>query len=879
MSRHREIIPEWRLYASQMIKLGYGVPLWQPAPLHNYERVQVGDVGYVREGRFHLLFSAGVPLGSRVKGVDVPSDFEYLDVGPVNQDQPRKAGPAKTAYIQISGGDVDASLDLPTTVVSGSIKFAFQASSTEGAILMTRLKTYRDNAERMGRFKKYILCNHKSWVQFANDEGHGIHTEDLLLVTGRDMTEDFSMIAFSHNERRFDVQFEAGAPLLASASASVWGSWQSQLPVYENWGPQEREPSLDGSQSPSPSVPTSSPQYNQCVFLRGYRIYRRAKLLPTVIRAAAGPHDLPPGDDSSNSELPVGPFDPGVGSDTESICPSGVDGVSISCTDFSVDINVPLTYDPLAELGKYILQNSEANLALVHDDDWSALPNLVRYSSEQDMGRVLSHIRPLIHSGDEVSNISTVGSDTHTSWYNMNDEVSRQLERFRLMWRFGGGRMVHTTNPAPTCILWETIPQPLLPSHNALSDPEFESLRFWLDHTSEQCSLDAAMRDLIRTGSLLVYSFHQRGNEIVSEIFARCSVPTKAAALNSLLPNFPALCTNENGLLVVQEIIDCLTRDCPTLLNDIRETLVPFVVPLLTDQYGRHIAQWCFYPAINNHLFVALANQILRIALDPIGAPVLIHILTTTSTADISIHCKNILAIELLINAPELASDSNGVLLLEWFLNSTSPSFPSRFSLLSTRLISTLSLLCSQPHSCSLLLKIINQREDPPASQELLNAIFSSRTLMRIMTSSRMDIHASIYTKFTAPCPRMVFFTADEQEYIMKQNDIGWWSAYFDYDEATGWVLGPNELASPYGPYGPHLFEWWQSSTALHLKAEPTSRSLSMRSTESRSGHSRAPCGGIQKRGASAPRKRTVDLLATLHSYDLVIKEGSVLAS
>jgi len=54
----------------------------EPGPIYSYRRVKPGDVGYVRRGRFHLLFSAEIPLRSRRLGIDVPLTFEPLDVGP-----------------------------------------------------------------------------------------------------------------------------------------------------------------------------------------------------------------------------------------------------------------------------------------------------------------------------------------------------------------------------------------------------------------------------------------------------------------------------------------------------------------------------------------------------------------------------------------------------------------------------------------------------------------------------------------------------------------------------------------------------------------------------------------------------------------------------
>ena len=74
--------------------------LREPAPIYSYKRVKLGDVGYVRRGRFHLLFSAGCPLGSREPGVDVPITFEPLDVGHVIFSQPRLPGYLSTNTVK-----------------------------------------------------------------------------------------------------------------------------------------------------------------------------------------------------------------------------------------------------------------------------------------------------------------------------------------------------------------------------------------------------------------------------------------------------------------------------------------------------------------------------------------------------------------------------------------------------------------------------------------------------------------------------------------------------------------------------------------------------------------------------------------------------------
>ena len=88
----------------------------EPGPIYSYRRVRLGDVGYICEGRFHLLFSAGIPLGSRVLGTDVPLTFEHLDLGPIIHDEVRPPGYLRTDTVRQIGADVGGSVAVPLCV-------------------------------------------------------------------------------------------------------------------------------------------------------------------------------------------------------------------------------------------------------------------------------------------------------------------------------------------------------------------------------------------------------------------------------------------------------------------------------------------------------------------------------------------------------------------------------------------------------------------------------------------------------------------------------------------------------------------------------------------------------------------------------------------
>jgi len=82
----------------------------EPAPTQSYKRISLGDVGFIRRGQFHLLFSAACPLGERRLGIDVPSTFEELEAGSPALGQPRLPGCLRTDTVREIGASLGASI-------------------------------------------------------------------------------------------------------------------------------------------------------------------------------------------------------------------------------------------------------------------------------------------------------------------------------------------------------------------------------------------------------------------------------------------------------------------------------------------------------------------------------------------------------------------------------------------------------------------------------------------------------------------------------------------------------------------------------------------------------------------------------------------------
>ena len=186
---------------------------------------------------------------------------------------------------------------------------SFELREEQGAALVTKFRTYREDAELESAFKEYTKRHYDSWVAFARESGHG---DDInpVLVTGVDMTRDFAMMAYSKNGASLASEFTTSVPGVVSVSASAWGTWRTEGLVHTNCGPQHCYPPT--SIQTTASTPTGDghtetvlDEYNQCIFLRYYTMRKRAFVFPTVIRAAAGPHDLGSGgrDDEESPEV------------------------------------------------------------------------------------------------------------------------------------------------------------------------------------------------------------------------------------------------------------------------------------------------------------------------------------------------------------------------------------------------------------------------------------------------------------------------------------------------------------------------------------------------------------------------------------------------
>lgn len=72
-------IAPWDIFAGQLGDLGYGHPLWVPDPAPGAAQVEIGDVGYIKDGEFLPLFNAFRKADKAQPLPSVPMDHVPLD--------------------------------------------------------------------------------------------------------------------------------------------------------------------------------------------------------------------------------------------------------------------------------------------------------------------------------------------------------------------------------------------------------------------------------------------------------------------------------------------------------------------------------------------------------------------------------------------------------------------------------------------------------------------------------------------------------------------------------------------------------------------------------------------------------------------------------
>lgn len=120
-------------------------------------------------------------------------------------------------------------------------------------------------------------------------------------------------------------------------------------------------------------------------------------------------------------------------------------------------------------------------------------------------------------------------------------------------------------------------------------------------------------------------------------------------------------------------------------------------------------------------LFEAMVDRLWEVAQGRFGAR---SMRACVESSHITLSQQRRLATAIILNSIPLATNPNGALLLTWLLDTS--NFPSRYSLLAPRFTPHLSHLCTHKLASLTVLRIVNQKVEPEASEQVVEALFSS---------------------------------------------------------------------------------------------------------------------------------------------------------
>jgi protein JSN1 len=137
---------------------------------------------------------------------------------------------------------------------------------------------------------------------------------------------------------------------------------------------------------------------------------------------------------------------------------------------------------------------------------------------------------------------------------------------------------------------------------------------------------------------------------------------------------------------------------------------------------------------------------------------------------NITISQQRRIATAIILNSIPLATNPNGALLLTWLLDTS--GFSSRYRLLAPRFTPHLSHLCTHKLASLTVLRIVNQKVEPEASSQVVEALFSSLN-DHVLTDVLGDqvngvnvVHKVLTSPFVDPAKRPAYIEATKRVLI-----------------------------------------------------------------------------------------------------------------
>ncbi|KAG2020663.1 pumilio/RRM domain-containing protein [Coprinopsis cinerea AmutBmut pab1-1] len=359
--------------------------------------------------------------------------------------------------------------------------------------------------------------------------------------------------------------------------------------------------------------------------------------------------------------------------------------------------------------------------------------------------------------------LSMIGNGMHGNGYSSSPSVTEQQMIMREL--SGGAADAEPEIQAlaefrPPTMYYTTIPLVSERQHNRRWDAsKLRELRKRLDSgTMSTEEVDQVAGDFL-DGEIVDLASDWLGNTVVQKLFEKCSQEPRLAMLERICPSLAMIGIHKNGTWAAQKIIDCATR--PEEIALIAQNLRAYAPPLLLDQFGNYVVQCClrFGSPNNDFIFDAIVDRMWEVAQGRFGAR---SMRACLESPHITVNQQRRIATAIILNSIPLATNPNGALLLTWLLDTS--GFPSRYNLLAPRFTPHLSHLCTHKLASLTVLRIVNQKIEPEASRQIVEALFSSPGdhVLTDVLGDQVNGVAVVHKILTSP----FIDPADKQQYI-----------------------------------------------------------------------------------------------------------------
>lgn len=210
------------------------------------------------------------------------------------------------------------------------------------------------------------------------------------------------------------------------------------------------------------------------------------------------------------------------------------------------------------------------------------------------------------------------------------------------------------------------------------------------------------------------------GNVLVQKLIERGSDELKMVIIRNLAPLLASVGIHKNGTWVVQKLINWCYL--PEHQDSVAEALRPYLVSLLHDQFGNYVIQCClqFASGRNEFIFDGFTKHPLDIATSRFGSRAMRSCLESPHT---TAKQQKSIAMVLVEVAETLLLDPNGIILMQWLVDS---DLPGRFSLLLEATVKVLPSLVTQRFSNNVLGKLLLQMSEPEVRSRLLEVLIEN---------------------------------------------------------------------------------------------------------------------------------------------------------